>query len=298
LYVITHDYVGYPYIYYNPKIFQTLGLSEPQKLDDLYSLVDKVKKAGYLGISWGLGTAPPWAANQFTFAVSNLLTSDEFADFSNNYGLGLTLPTFKDRKVKFNDPSMVKAWQMMSDWGKNLYVDGFTGAGDSDAISLFAQGKAAMYQTGSWGPALLDPVVKDFDYGMFNIPTDFGTNPGHIGSVANCLAISAKTHSPDVCTGFANFMLSEAEQAWMSSVAGGFPARIGIPPSEITNPKMGKGYQMFSSFTPSLVFGVSLNPKVVSELVATLQTVLNQSTKPTDAANHMEDYAVKASGMS
>jgi len=299
LYVITHDYVGYPYIYYNPKIFQQLGLTAPPaKLDDLYSIVDKVKSSGYLGISWGLATAPPWAANQFTFAVSNLLTGEEFSDFSNNYGLGLTTSSFAGRKVKFNDPSMVKAWQLMGDWGKRLYVDGFTGAGDSDAISLFAQGKAAMYQTGSWGPALLDPVVKDFDYDMFNIPTDFGTNPGHMGSVANCLAISAKTHSPDVCTGFADFMLSEGEQAWMSSVAGGFPSRMGIPTSEITNPKMGKGYQLFGSFTPSLVFGVSLSPKIVSELVATLQSVLNQSTAPKDAADHMEDYSVKASGSS
>jgi raffinose/stachyose/melibiose transport system substrate-binding protein len=295
-YVMTHDYVAYPFIYYNPDIFSKEGISEPKTLQELYDICDKLRAKGYLSCSFGVNTAPSWTCNVFSFILWNLLDSDRVNALVDAYGTHLTSPSFKDRKLKLTDPEFVKAFALEKEFGDRIYAKGYLGMSDDDAVGVFAQGKAAMYQSGSWGPALLDPVVKNFSYKVFTVPTDFGTvTPKKIASVDNSFAISSRTKSPEICLDFLKHLLGKDEQVWQANNQGTFPARNDIDPSLITNPHMKDNEQLFLLHDPRMVLQLLVAPKLFAPMIDIVTSVLSGTTTPEQAASQWEDVAVKAS---
>ena len=96
--------------------------------------------------------------------------------------------TEAEQAFKWTDADSVRIFQTLKDIvDKGLAADGFAGIIDDEvAKSLFTSGKAAMYQTGSWGGAgMLDQ--DQFEVGYFYYPPINEVTYGSVGSwVPNC----------------------------------------------------------------------------------------------------------------
>ncbi|HVX83049.1 MAG TPA: extracellular solute-binding protein [Devosiaceae bacterium] len=182
-YGVNTDVVWTPYIYYNKKIFADLGLEPPKTWDDLYNIATKVRAAGYQPMvtlyDYGMVNHLPdglmmrsWSKEQYMAMLHNWSPKS----------------TDAERQYKWTDPDSVRIFQTLKDIAtKGLAADGFAGIIDDEvAKSMFTSGKAAMYQTGSWGGAgMLDQ--KQFDVGFFYYPPINKESYGSVGSwVPNC----------------------------------------------------------------------------------------------------------------
>jgi ABC-type glycerol-3-phosphate transport system substrate-binding protein len=182
-YGVNTDVVWTPYVYYNKKIFADLGLQPPKTWEELYALSDKVRAAGFQPIStlydYGLVNHLPDGLMMRSW------TKDEYAAMLRNWS---PKSSEADRKYKWTDPDGVRIFQTLKDMAdKKVFADGFAGIIDDEvAKSLFTSGKAAMYQTGSWGGAgMLDQ--GQFDVGFFYYPPINAAAYGPVGSwVPNC----------------------------------------------------------------------------------------------------------------
>lgn len=182
-YGVNTDVVWTPYVYYNKKIFADLGLEPPKTWDDLYAIAAKVRGAGFQPMvtlyDYGMVNHLPdglmmrtWSQEQYNAMLRNW--SPESTD--------------AERAFKWTDPDSVRLFQYLKDIAdKGLAADGFAGIIDDEvAKSLFTSGKAAMYQTGSWGGAgMLDQ--DQFEVGYFYYPPIREDAYGPVGSwVPNC----------------------------------------------------------------------------------------------------------------
>ena len=292
-YCMPQDYVAYPFIYYNPTIFTKLGVSVPTTIDELYSICSKAVSAGYLPVTFGYNTAPAWACNLYTFVLANLLDATDYDNFLSAYGYSLTVgnPSFKSRTVHWTDPTFIQAFTLEQEIASKIYAAGFLGMSDDDASGLFASGKSAMYQTGSWGPSTLDSLVTSFTFDAFIMPTDWSViSPPAIASVDNCLAICAKTNYPDICLEFMDFAISKAEQTLMANT-GAFTCRNDLPSSIYTDPHMVTNSSLFTKYDPHMVIQLLINADLASEFISDVGSLMSGSMTAAAVAADLEKTA-------
>jgi raffinose/stachyose/melibiose transport system substrate-binding protein len=182
-YGVNTDVVWTPYVYYNKKIFTDLGLTPPTTWDELYAIAAKVREAGFQPMvtlyDYGMVNHLPDGLMMRSW------TQEEYNALLRNWSPD---STEAERAFKWTDPNSVRIFQTLKDIvDKGLAADGFAGIIDDEvAKSMFTSGKAAMYQTGSWGGAgMLDQ--DQFEVGYFYYPPINEVAYGPVGSwVPNC----------------------------------------------------------------------------------------------------------------
>jgi raffinose/stachyose/melibiose transport system substrate-binding protein len=142
-------YYGLPYAswvtsmgtFYNKDIFAKYNLQPPKTFADLYKANDVFRANGIYALSFEGGNLYQWSP--WYMIMLGQLTNGKPLDY--------TMEILKGN-AKFTDDISVQAMQGMADLGSHkVWNDGFLGVPESDiAIGLFTQGKAAMYQTGTW----------------------------------------------------------------------------------------------------------------------------------------------------
>lgn len=126
-------------LYYNRAIFAELGLKEPQTLDELDEAVRKLRAAGY--IPFALGNEDRWPAAIFAHylmdryagpeEIEKLAAGSEGADFRN--------------------PGYMLAMDHLNRWARERAFSDYPNALSTEAaVSLFTNGRAAMYLNGNW----------------------------------------------------------------------------------------------------------------------------------------------------
>jgi raffinose/stachyose/melibiose transport system substrate-binding protein len=142
-------YYGLPYAawitsmgtFYNKDIFAKYNLQPPKTFADLYKINDVLRANGLYALSFEGGNLYQW--DPWYMIMLGQLTNGKPLDY--------TIEILKGN-AKFTDDISVQAMQGVADLGAHkVWNDGFLGVPESDiAIALFTQGKAAMYQSGTW----------------------------------------------------------------------------------------------------------------------------------------------------
>jgi ABC-type glycerol-3-phosphate transport system substrate-binding protein len=157
-------------IYYNPRIFEEVGVDIPTTLDELIKIADKIKAAGYI----------PFAASGKEAGYAGLVLNQLFGRFMSEEDATKLIMWSRDpNKSKetaeiFRSQGVIKALEYF----KKIVVDngpeGVASVAFSDAKTLFIQEKAAMHPDASWAIGIIKEQAADFDFKYFDMPSNDG----------------------------------------------------------------------------------------------------------------------------
>ncbi|PZE77769.1 ABC transporter substrate-binding protein [Curtobacterium sp. MCBD17_019] len=189
-------------LYYNKKLFQQAGITNPPKtIDELAQDAKKLTTGGHYGIS---------LADNQTIQMWPVLQWLEGGDIVNGKGCSV-LQTSAGQKS-------------LSTWADLVAKDKVSPVGQTgaEADSLFSAGKAAMEINGPWAA----PGYKSagVDLGIATIPTGVDGTSVTLGSTAP-LSVSAKTKYPKQAQEFLAYWTSKSTQEKFSLKTGFPPLR-------------------------------------------------------------------------
>jgi raffinose/stachyose/melibiose transport system substrate-binding protein len=142
---------------YNKKIFKKLNLQVPVTEADFFAVLDSVRKNGSVA-PIALGTADQWLSSQTVFT-----------NIGPNFWRGEAgRRALIAGKAKFTDPPFVAAFEFEARLAGYL-PKGAAQQTYSDSQHQFAQGRAAIYPTGSWDIAYFNQT-PELEFGVFAPP--------------------------------------------------------------------------------------------------------------------------------
>ncbi|MEN6480199.1 MAG: extracellular solute-binding protein, partial [Anaerolineales bacterium] len=161
-------------VFYNMRIYEEEGLTEPKTHDDYLTICETLKGKGYIPIAFG--DQPKWPAYH------------EFSIFSNNIAGPSKVAAAISGEQPWNDPDFVQAIQMFFvDMRKAGYLTPDPNAVTyDDANLLFYNGQAGMTMTGTWMVAdYTNPEIMPDPVGFYFYPSIQGkpiAPPAGLGS--------------------------------------------------------------------------------------------------------------------
>lgn len=219
------------FLYYNSGILGEAGAEVPTDLDQMVSVCEKVRAAGYDCLAHGAKDA--WV---------NL---DVYLALMNSIEPGLVYRAI-DGTEKWTDPRFVEG---MDAW-RSLFTGGIIAPGAvavseyPDASTAFLEGKAAFIALGTWNtPATMTKtgletaqksvsttIDSTFLSTAFPAARAGGTPTRAFGGPDNGWAISSKSRQQEAAWKFVSFLAGKEGQAIQASV-GNFPALTSVPVS-------------------------------------------------------------------
>ena len=169
------DVVGY---YYNKTVFEELGLSIPDTIDEFMSLLETLTNSGYYGTAMGLRAGWPSA-----------LMASEYIYIS----AGTEYIEVMEGKKKWVDSEKVleglKVFRSLVD---NGYTNPFpTGIDMNQQRDLFFTGKAATLLSGAWLIKMIQMAKPEFEIGFFGLPPiNPDTDIKVLGGIGGSLLVS------------------------------------------------------------------------------------------------------------
>jgi ABC-type glycerol-3-phosphate transport system substrate-binding protein len=151
-------------IFYNKTMFKTAGITTlPNTWADFEAACEKLKKAGFTPIITGGEWVPGLIINNF---LSTDLGKNK-PNFWTDYNAGKV--TFA-KTAEITDG--IAFLQRLVD--KGYFNKGALSVGYADLQQQFLDGKGAIYPMGSWFTAAEATATKDFEVGVFTLPTKDG----------------------------------------------------------------------------------------------------------------------------
>jgi raffinose/stachyose/melibiose transport system substrate-binding protein len=185
-------------MFYNKRIFQEQGLSEPKTHDELLQVAAKLKEAGLIPIAFSDQDKWP-AGHTFSVFSGNIAGKDKLAQAISG-------------KVAWNENDFVQAIQIpFEEMNKaGYFIPEINAVTYDDWNSLFFTGKAAMSLTGSWQvnayskkENMSDPV------GFFFYPPIQGKPIAPPSGLGSGYFVSSKTKEPQAAFKFLDFLFSK-----------------------------------------------------------------------------------------
>lgn len=228
-------------VFYNQEIFDELGLEEPATWDDLMSVVQTVKDAGY--VPFAAGAVDSWMLP---------ILRDLFA--ASEYGGPEFVQALLDGSEDFTNPAYTAANEVLL--GLREYMpQGFEGVSYADNQALFVSGQAAMYPGGIWEAAYFKGE-GGMTLGLFNVPhTDGSTaEPFAMGYVDGSLGMSAQIEGAEREAAL-EFLRWTTTQEFGQAVADDLMAIPTVPGVEPQDPLLAEATEMYASnATPYLTY--------------------------------------------
>ncbi|MCZ8520453.1 MULTISPECIES: ABC transporter substrate-binding protein [Paenibacillus] len=256
--------------FYNKKIFADLGADVPKSWDEFLVVCEKAKAKGITPLA--VGAIDAWTLNMIPNTLMVRLA-----------GPGV-VPGFVSGQTKWNDPEVVKAFEMVEDMAKKgYYTNNALGLKYSEGQAKFAGGEAAMTFDGSWANSTYaDPNKSKITehLGFFNLPNLGGKGDNTInGSFSNGIGFSAKADANELqaIKEFIKVFFSEKYQKRQLIEEGYFPSMkltdlTGVKPIIAEMNKTTEGLTTFPAFD------AIVQPKVKSDLEAGMQQVFSGKT--------------------
>jgi raffinose/stachyose/melibiose transport system substrate-binding protein len=196
-------------MFYNRRIFEENGLSEPATHDDLLAICETLKGVELYPIAFG--NQGKWPAGH-TFSV-----------FSGNIAGTEKLAGAISGEVPWNDPDFVRAIQIsMVELNEAGYYNPDVNAiSYDDANLLFYSGQAAMHLTGTWMIAgYTDPNNMPDPVGFFFYPPTDNKPIAPPAGLGSGYFVSQKAKNPEAALQFLDFLFSEeAAGVWLEQMA-------------------------------------------------------------------------------
>jgi len=140
--------------------------------------------------------------------------------------------------VAWTDPRVIAAYTDVQKMGQEgWFIDGANGTTYEASIALFAQGRAAMLNTGSWSVGGILEGDENFNMGFFILPN---SEDGYwlVQDVGQSLAINAKSTKQEEAMKFVEF-LSTPEAAAIYSDGTKQPSTVkGVEPDSKENKEL------------------------------------------------------------
>lgn len=162
-YSLTTDWWAFPFVFYNKEIFNKVGVAVPNNINEFFDISKKILDAGYIPMV--AGNKDKWPVNAIW---CNILLRVIGVEKQNKYYKSAW--PGGDSSVNWTDPSVVESFKILKELVDNkVFQDGVNSIDDTAALSMFANGKAAMWMSGTWGPDMIKGAGK-IDFDVFNFP--------------------------------------------------------------------------------------------------------------------------------
>ena len=187
-------------IFYNKEIFDKYGLKVPKTWDEMMQISKVLKENGEGTIA--SGSAEEWVHEMPYIQLMGSYFKDE----------PLILKKLEAGEVKLTDEKFQNIFKDYQDLNKNgAFMKDVMGTKYEPSLALFAQGKAAMLNTGTWSVGGLKQQNPDLKFGIFLLPSRAGSPVVQV-SPAQAIAISANTKKQEASLKFVDY-LSTVESA-------------------------------------------------------------------------------------
>ena len=220
-YLTMFDTTYYNVVFYNKTAFAKAGVTAPAdhqiaSNDDLYSMVAKLKTAGYDGLAVGGN-----AGYQLGWLVDAQLQANApkaaFQDFLTSWQAG------NSQKVKYTSSAFTDSLAQLSDWNKHgVFPAGFVAASGDQAQAQFTSGTAAMMIGGNWIPSVIKTQKFDYDWLLLPGAKDTPTVPSLYAG--DTLAIPTASKNQGLAKEFLETYQSDDVQKYAAGKVGSLPA--------------------------------------------------------------------------
>lgn len=295
------DMVWYAPVYYNKAIFKEAGVEPPangfyyESLEEWYDVVDKLRAAGYEPLTLGGGEG--WRLGHLhDMLLQRMLSPEVLNDFYNNWRPGW------EPIAHYNGPEWQAVDKMMKEWyDRGVIAEGDLGRNYAEGRALFTQGKAAMYQDGSWAVGMLRDEAPDLDFGWMVYPRiDPDIDPGILVYAGDGI-MAPKAHTPErgaAAKKYIAYCLSEEYQTAMAenTALGMVPGRTDIPEEALMNndPMVVDMFTKLNNPLPTATGWDDPVPADMAELSFTLmQEMLTGQIQPEEMGEQLEQLAEK-----
>lgn len=230
LYAVAWKRVWAPVIYYNIRAFEEAGIDPiqmanpfPADLEEWYAWADALRSAGYEPLS--VPGRTNWVLQHTHDHLLAHNTSDEqFDALLSNWQPG------SSDQYKYTDPEVVEVHEEMVKWvNMGICAEGFMARDYEASRALFATGKAAMLQDGSWAASpdgLYAEVPEDMPFGWLNYPPMRAGETPRLGMYfGDALIVASKAKHPDEAKELLRFEMTLEAQERMARGGGWFPTR-------------------------------------------------------------------------
>lgn len=203
-------------IYYNLDLFEQAGATIPTTIEELYALCEQFKAAGIVPFTFA--DKDVWTVRQFCDRASVTMLEDP---------IGLFEKIAKGETTAAESPEL----RLMAETIVKLRTYGQEdnlGTGYEQAIADFANGKAAMFFSGTFAYPEIMKSNADLKFAMFRYPAFNAENEvtDRLGvNIDTSFSISATTKYPEAAKLFVEFCTSP-EQAQKFSDYDGTPSAI------------------------------------------------------------------------
>ena len=231
-YAVATDGVYFPVIYYNKKIFKDAGIAAPEgkapTLEEFNAMAAKLKAKDFAPITAGLMEG--WIVGHLRDVIfQRQIPENKLDDLKYNWQPG------SQPKYAFTDPDVTAAHRTLKDLMVNVYAEGALSRSYGEGRSLFIQGKAAMYQDGSWGASSIKAEAPaDFEFGWFLFPkTRADIEPKMLAYYGDAVMIPKGGKNVAEAKQFVKFIMSKEGQTIVAKNKF-LPARIDLDTSVVT----------------------------------------------------------------
>ena len=196
---------------YNEDIFTKVGVTVPETVEQFFTTLDAIKKAGYDALD--MGTADQWEA-----------ATMGFQNIGPNYWGGETgRLALLTGEGKFTDQPYIDTLTQLQRWGDYL-PSGFEAQKYPDSQNLFTLGKAAIYPAGSWDISQFNTQAS-FKMGAFKPPVVAAGDPCYISDHTDiAIGLNPKSAHIEEAKTFLNWVASaDFAQLYANALPGFFP---------------------------------------------------------------------------
>ncbi|WP_139790785.1 ABC transporter substrate-binding protein [Bacillus velezensis] len=268
--------------FYNKDIFNTLHLKPPATWDELITVSEKLKKNGYIPISFG--TKAPWTISHYIGTLNQRMVDEKTRakDYSPETG-------------EFTDEGYVKALEKLQELLP--YFTKHVNSVDHEYVrQQFTSGKAAMIYAETAEIKLVEPV----NLGLFPFPKISGEkgSPRALTGSPEGFMISSKTKHPKEAMEFLQFLTSKKMGEKLIKDVGKYSAVQGTATENNSAPIQREAVQdIVRAETMVPWFDMDVDVEIADVYAAGVQQMIAGTMTPREVMNSVQKAArqVKAS---
>ncbi len=265
---------------YNKAIFDELGLTEPETVDEFFTMLEAVENDGNY-VPLDMGTADQWEA-----------ATMGFQNIGPNYWKGeegrLALI---NGEARLTDPEYVAVFEQLASW-RNFLPSGFQAQTYPDSQNLFTLGQAAVYPAGSWDISLFNDQA-DFELGAFKPPVPNAGDPCYISDHTDiAIGMNANTPNPEAAKIFLNWVASAEFAGLYSNALPGFFSLANVDVTiddSVAQEFVSWRNECESTIRNSYQILSRGEPNLENELWRTSAQVINGDITPEEATQQLQD---------
>lgn len=249
-YLALFDTTFYNVVYYNKDAFAKAGVTAPENHqiasnDELYSMVSKLKDAGFDGVA--AGGAAGYQLGWLLDAQLQANAPDALEDYLVSWQPGAK------PSGSYEDAAFTDSVAQIGDWSeKGVFQEGMAGAAGDQAQAAFTSGDAAMMLGGSWIPSILGDVDFDYDWLLLPGTGDQATLPSLFAG--DTLAIPKTSKNIELAKKFLEVYSSDDVQTYAAENVGSLPAVNTVDSADL--PGLGAVVQSIVEYTKTTGFGL------------------------------------------